>query len=107
MALSGATRLVVDRDGALLLASSSSANKEHAIARIDVRVRDAAQIDGIERGHRALGLPPVVDGTGYTLVLRKSNGKCKGFGGKCVVDRERESALQLEPATLAHVGAQL
>jgi hypothetical protein len=108
--------LVVDRDGALLLASSKDAasappkggkKQEHAIARIDVRVRSELRVDGIERGNRALVLPPVVDATGYTLVLEKSSGKCQGAGARCVIGRERKSALALEPVATAELGSQL
>jgi hypothetical protein len=99
--------LRVDRDGALLLASGKSTGKsEHAIARIDITAAGAAVCDGIDRGHRALLLPPIVDARGYTLVLQKSQGNCQGHGN-CLVKRERKAELALEPATLADIGAQL
>lgn len=99
--------LVVDRDGALLLASSNDEEKAHAIARLDPRAGGMLAVGGVERGHRALLLQPVVDPRGYTLVLQKSQGKCKGELARCRIKRERKAALALTPATLWALGEQL
>lgn len=84
--------LVVDRDGALLLASSSASLKKHAVARIDLR-NGGNQVDGIASGRKAFVLPILVDGSGYTLVLRKGQGAVKGkdddgHDGKCDDDED-------------------
>ncbi len=91
--------LVVDRDGALLVASSKSAGKKHAIFRIDARKKPPT-IDGVEKGKRAFVYQPVVDMSGYTLVLRQDQGNDK-------IEVVGEHALNLTPATLADLGDQL
>ena len=67
--------LVVDRDGALLLASSSTAKKRYRIARIDLG--DEGTVVTVRTGHKALALPPVVDAAGYTLVHLHGGDKLK------------------------------
>ncbi|MCC6527286.1 MAG: hypothetical protein IT373_31850 [Polyangiaceae bacterium] len=62
--------------------------------------RSELVLDGIERGPRALVLAPVVDASGYTLVLQKNHGNGR-------IERKRRQALALEPASLSDLGAQL
>ncbi|MBI4706084.1 MAG: hypothetical protein HY744_33740 [Deltaproteobacteria bacterium] len=69
-------------------------------ARFRVRGPGAPVLEGIESGHRALLLPPLADGAGYSLVLKQDEGNDK-------ILHERKSALELEPAVLADVGGQL
>lgn len=66
--------LVVERDGALLLASSSTSLGQYAIARIDARGAALPEVDGIEHGERALAVAPVVDAGGYSLALLSRGG---------------------------------
>jgi DNA-binding beta-propeller fold protein YncE len=91
--------LVPDLDGALLLASSSTKQKKHAIARINVNVAPV-KVDGIDKANRELVIPPVVDGAGYTLLLRQDEGNDK-------IKRQRVKTLTLKPATFADVDSQL
>lgn len=92
--------LVVDGHGELVLASAKTAKKkEYALAVLDVSGRDPAVL-GIESGHRALELAPVVDAGGYTLLLQQDQGN-----GKVV--RDRRAALDLAPGTFADLGNQL
>ncbi|MBI4705757.1 MAG: hypothetical protein HY744_32085, partial [Deltaproteobacteria bacterium] len=90
--------LVADRDGAILLASSNSKNRKHAIARLDVRAAGGPVVGGIARAKRSLLLPPLVDGAGYGLTLLAPVKK---------VAYERRGELAYEPATLAELGGQL
>jgi hypothetical protein len=94
--------LVVDRDGAVLLASSNVTAKQHAISRLDIVPSGTVemQVDGIESGNRAFVLPPLVDASGYTLLLRQAPGNGK-------VKRERHAQLPLNSATVSDVGDQL
>ena len=90
--------LVVDRDGALLLASSSSQQNKHAIARLDVLEPNALVVDGIDAGNRPLAFPLLVDSAGYTIVLKKNASQ---------LERVRKLELDLSPATIADLGDQL
>lgn len=63
--------LVIDTDGSVLLASSNTRERRHAIAHITTsreKNPTAPKVDGIARGRRVLLLPPLADGAGYTLV---------------------------------------
>ncbi len=63
--------LVNDADGSVLLASSNSRQRRHAIARIEISgesTQSQRNVAGILRGRRALALPPLADGAGYTRV---------------------------------------
>ncbi len=91
--------LLPDRDGALLVASSSASLRKHAIARIDVTASPPL-VEGVEKGNRDFVLPPIVDAAGYTLLLRQDQGNDK-------VKRERLRALPLKPGALADLGQQL
>jgi hypothetical protein len=64
--------LLVDRDGALLVGSSSTSRGEHAVVRVSTGAAPAAQ--GIERAPGTLVVAPLVDGAGRTLVLRGATG---------------------------------
>jgi len=93
--------LTVDRDGALLLASSTSAKKKrHRITRIDVRGGLPPAIDGVLEGKKPLVLPPLVDAVGYTLVVKQDSGNDRA-------NMIRLDALDLQPATLATLAEQL
>ncbi len=113
--------LVVDADGAVLVASSSSKTKKHAIARFAVAATPP-KLDGIAKGNRQLLIEPVVDGSGYTLVLRKTDGDEKDDGeddddnkniASAKIKNEsgivvsRRTAFKFKPATLADLGKQL
>ncbi|MBI4955297.1 MAG: hypothetical protein HY908_24955, partial [Myxococcales bacterium] len=62
----------IDKDGGVLLASSSTSLDAHAVARIDAAAGDA--LSGIWRGTRPLLLPPLVDLEGYSFVLPAREG---------------------------------
>jgi hypothetical protein len=90
--------LVVDRDGALLLASSSPAEQIYAIARIDFHSESEPFVE-VEVGSYPLGLPPLVDSLGYVLVLEIDGD---------AIERVRKPALDLEPPeSLDRLGEQL
>jgi hypothetical protein len=92
--------LVVDRDGAILLASSTNAKqKMHRIARLDVR-KDPVMVVGIFEGKKALVAAPIVDAAGYTLLLQQSQGNTR-------LKSARFGVLAFGAATLADVGVQL
>ncbi len=113
--------LVVDRDGGLLVASSNSKTRKHAIARFDVW-STPPKLDGIAKGNRQLLVEPVVDASGYTLVLWSTPGDesedsndddvdvaivgPKSASGSAV-RTIRIAALKFKAAKLAHVGKQL
>ena len=56
----------VDLDGSVLLAASSSGEDRHAIARLDAW---SGEVEGVTRGSRPLLIEPLVDRSGYTLLL--------------------------------------
>jgi hypothetical protein len=91
--------LVVDRDGGILLASSSSKKQRHALARFDVS-GPVPKLDGIREKKRELVIAPVVDESGYTLLLRKNQKQLR-------IKVVRKAALALKPAKLSKVGHQL
>ena len=63
--------LVVDGDGALLLASSNTMDRHHRLARIDDTLGPSERVTAVDCGHGALLVPPVVDADGLTLLTRK------------------------------------
>jgi hypothetical protein len=97
--------LVLDRDGALLVASTRTApaasdtTTRYVITRIDVST-SSPRVDGREVGTRRLVLHPVVDGKGYTLLLY---GDVEGTA----TDRFRKRELTLAPAVLADLQEQM
>lgn len=91
--------LLVDRDGALLLASSSAVLAQHALIRLDVR-QPALAVDGIELGAQPLLLPPAVDGAGYSLVPQPAV-RLDPIG------LDRRESLTLAPLSLEAVGDHL
>jgi hypothetical protein len=92
--------LVLDWDGALLLASSDAKTHKHAIARIDTR-RDPLSMDGLVQDHGEFVMPPVVDVDGYTLLFWQDQGNGK-------VDFERMDSLPFgPPGSLTDIGKQL
>ena len=95
--------LVVDRDGALLLASAGRHKHEakHAIARVDTRVDGGPVVVGVSRGEGRLVLPPLVDAFGYTLVVDKAH------HGRQKFKRVRKQNLHFDHAKLADLGKQL
>lgn len=114
--------LVIDRDGGLILASSSTSKNRHAIAKLRVGKDTTNGMDGVPpndqdhffHGHGAHGgriqgihpdkgsfaFPPVVDADGYTLVFRQDKGNGK-------VDVDRVTDLGLAPSKLSDIGNQL
>ncbi len=105
--------LAVDRDGGLLVASSSSTKKKHAILRIDVRKKPPA-VDGVDRGKRALRMEPVIDASLYTLVLdkdgeddEKDKDKKKKKSPKETFAIVGKPFLELKPAGWDDLGDQL
>ncbi len=90
--------LVIDHDGALLLASSSASYNKHRIARI-TGLGGTPVVDGVDAGDAPLAFMPVVDVEGYTLVTLVDGTE---------VQRTRTEALDLEdPGTLDVLGYQL
>ena len=90
--------LVLDHDGALLLASSSPSLDKHRIARI-AGLDGTPAVDGVEAGDAPLALSPVVDVEGYTLVTLVDGTQ---------LQRTRKEALDLlDPGSLSVLGYQL
>lgn len=92
--------LLVDPEGRLLLASTSTSQKRHAIARIDVRAPGVPVVDGIVEGHEALVMPPIIDGSGVTRVIWQDQRNPK-------VELSRVPALSFSPTTWYELGAYL
>lgn len=92
--------LAVDRDGAILLASSNTATQQGVITRIDVAAPGGPQVSGRFTEQKALVMPPLVDGSGYTLVLRK-------VPQSADVEPRRFLALPLVAASFMDLGQQL
>lgn len=92
--------LVVDRDGAVLLASASTSTQKHAITRIEAATGGGPKVTGRLVGARALVLPPLVDGAGYTQVLRKAKENEE-------VETERVYTLPFVASQLEELGGQL
>jgi len=63
--------LVSDRDGGVLVATSSSKLNKHVIVRIDVSA--APRIDGVRVAPFAFAAAPAADANGYALVLERRN----------------------------------
>ncbi len=91
--------LVPDLDGGLLIASSSAKKKKHVIARLNVNV-SPPKLEALEVGNREFIVPPVVDGSGYTLLLRKDQGNDK-------IRRERLKSLTLKVGNIQELGTGL
>jgi hypothetical protein len=94
-------QLVIEGDGSLLLASSSTLTQQHAIAKVDIAAVGGPVVTGVEAGALPLAFPPLVDGLGYTIVLAVDP-------PAGVVERIRKPALDLTGGgSLAVLGAQL
>src|SRR5690606_11643552 len=90
--------LVLDHDGALLLASSSPSMNKHRIARI-AGLGGTPEVYGVDAGDAPLALSPVVDVEGYTLVTLVDGTE---------LQRTRKEALNLvDPGSLSVLGYQL
>lgn len=87
--------LVVDRDGALLLAASSSQRHRHVIARIAVG-DSAGTLEALRIGSRALRLAPIADGAGYALLLETEDGILRKRLGTLSNDAGTWAALEAE-----------
>lgn len=68
--------LVNDAEGSVLLASSSSREERHAIARLTTAASPGRErrVAGILHARRELLLPPLADGAGYTVVTAGAPG---------------------------------
>ncbi len=91
--------LVPDLDGGLLIASSSTKKKKHVIARLNVNV-SPPKLEALEVGNREFIVPPIVDGSGYTLLLRQDQGNDK-------IRRERLKSLTGKQGKIEEVGTGL
>jgi hypothetical protein len=90
--------LVLDHDGALLLASSSPTLNKHRVARI-AGLGGTLVVDGVEICDAPLAFPPMVDMAGYTLVTLVDGRR---------FERSRKKALDLQgPGALSLLGSQL
>jgi hypothetical protein len=93
--------LVADKDGSVLLASANRAEGKHVLAKLEVGSGVKAKAVGRLEGERSLVLPPVVDATGYTLVLRKPGGHGQA------VEATRIEALHWMKAPFSSLGQAL
>jgi hypothetical protein len=93
--------LVADKDGGVLLASANRAEGKHVIAKLEMGSGVKGPAVSRLEGERSLVLPPVVDATGYTLVLRKPGGHGQA------VEATRIEALHLMKAPFSSLGQAL
>jgi hypothetical protein len=91
--------LTVDLDGQLLLGSGNTRSRLHAIARLRVFNGTFASLGRVQ-GNEAIMIPVVVDGSGFTVVLREA-------GTTDLIEGVRYRTLPLVAATLTQLDSQL
>jgi hypothetical protein len=104
--------LVLDRDGAVLLVTSSTAGAVHSVVRLEATPYAPQTPLRISLTHSpgALVLPPFADAAGYSFALQRGSGigvRHPLQGSEGMVELERRTELGLLTGTLDEVGSVL